>query len=69
MTPDQYRRALRRLELSIVGAGEVLNIKRRQSQRYAAGHAEVPGPLAGLLRFCVRHEVPAGEIRKLCHGA
>lgn len=36
MTPAQYRAALQRLGLSIVGAADLLGISRRTSQRYAA---------------------------------
>ena len=36
MTPAQYRAALARLGLSIVGASDLLGISRRTSQRYAA---------------------------------
>jgi len=65
MTAGQYRRALKALDLSIVGAGAVLGIRRRQSQRYAHGDAEVPQPLAKLLRLALREGFSADELRAL----
>lgn len=63
MTSTQYRRALDKLGLTIVGAAPVLGIKRRQSQRYAHNDAQVPVPLAKLLRVALRHRVTADELR------
>ena len=37
MTTDEYRAALDKLGLSIVGSAEHLGLSRRQSQRYANG--------------------------------
>ncbi len=51
MTKAQYRAALKKLDLSIVGAAPVLGISRRQSQRIAAGDSPVPEPLEKLLHF------------------
>jgi hypothetical protein len=58
MTMTQYRKALERLELSIVGAGPVLGITRRQSQRIAAGDCPVPKPIAKLLELLLKHGIP-----------
>jgi hypothetical protein len=41
-THRQYRRALKTLGWSIVGAAPKLGISRRHSQRVAAGQAKVP---------------------------
>lgn len=61
MTQKQYRDALAKLDLSIVGAGPVLGISRRHSQRIAAGDAEVPVTVAKLLDLMVRYNVKPEE--------
>lgn len=58
MTAAEYREALEFLGLSIVGAGPVLGVTGRQSQRYAAG-AEIPITVNRLLEMLiVRGYVP-----------
>lgn len=57
MTKTQYRSALKKLGLSIVGAAPVLGIGRRQSQRYAAGDP-VPETVAKLLACYLAHGLP-----------
>lgn len=42
MTHHQYRAALKKLGLSIVGAGFYFGLSRRQAQRIAAGDSPVP---------------------------
>lgn len=42
MTPDQYRAAIARLELSQVKASVYLGIDQRTSRRYASGDAAIP---------------------------
>lgn len=53
MTPQQYVAHLRRLGLTPYGAGPALGICRRQSIRYAMGHAPVPEVVAKLVRALV----------------
>lgn len=62
MTAKQYRAALAKLDLSIVGAAPYLGISRRNSQRIASGQTEVPKPVAKLLRIAVDHKIPAEEL-------
>ena len=62
MNKSQYRTALKKLGLSIVGAAPYLGISRRNSQRIAAGDCEVPKPVAKLLRVAVAHEIPVEEL-------
>jgi len=63
MTANQYRAALTKLELSIVGAAPYLGISRRQSQRIAAGESPVPEPLAKLLRLFIGHGIDPKEAK------
>lgn len=63
MTGRQWRNALKTLGLSIVGAAPVFGIKRRQSQRYAAGESDIPDPLAKLVRLALAHGLSADDIR------
>jgi len=63
MTAQQYRKALKALELSIVGAAPVIGINRRQSQRLAAGDAEVPPMLRKLLRIAIDEGYTAEDLR------
>lgn len=50
MTGNQYKAALKRLDISIVGAGRYFGLSRRHSQKLAAGEYEVPD----LVRVVVR---------------
>lgn len=49
MTKDQYRSAITRLGWSIVGAGPMLGVSRRQSEYYASGQTQVPEPIENLI--------------------
>jgi hypothetical protein len=55
MNAQQYRSALKRLDLSHQGAADHLGISRRQSIRYATGTSPIPEPVARLLRMLVEH--------------
>jgi hypothetical protein len=62
MSKQEYRRALKQLGLSIVGAGPVFGIHRRHSQRIAAGETPVPKPVAKLVRLMVKLGVKPEEV-------
>ena len=64
MTRTQYRAAIERLGLSIVGAAKVLGVSRRQAQRFASGESPVPEPVAKLLRLMIKHNVDPDEVSK-----
>ena len=51
MTKHQYRAALTKLDISIVGVGKYFGLSRRQSQRIAAGDAPVPKLMADMLHL------------------
>lgn len=54
MTPTQFRAAIAKLDLSQERAGLWLGLSARQGQRYANGEAEIPEPVAKLLRLVLR---------------
>jgi hypothetical protein len=63
MTTTEYRAALNKLGLSIVGSAEYVGISHRQSQRYANGVTPVAGPVAKLLRLAIRIELSADDLK------
>ena len=62
MTAKQYRAALEKLGLTIVGAAPVLGISRRQAQRVAAGDSPVPEPIQKLLALIIKHKVKPADV-------
>lgn len=62
MSPAQFRAAIDKLGLSQERAGLWLGLSARQGQRYATGDAEIPEPVAKLLRLVIRLKVPLNEV-------
>ena len=62
MTPDQYKRAIKKLGLSQVRAARFLGVSDRHGQRMATGHVEIPPSVAHLLKLMLRYEVSPGEL-------
>lgn len=56
MTKDEYREILRSLGLTQVGAARFLDVHPVTSRRWASGEADVPPPVAKLLRFMAAME-------------
>ena len=65
MTTEEYRAALDKLGLSIVGSAEYLGLSRRQSQRYANGTSPVADPVAKLLRLAIRTGLTANDLKAI----
>jgi hypothetical protein len=65
MTIEEYRAALDKLGLSIVGSAECLGLSRRQSQRYAHGTSPVADPVAKLLRLAIRTGLSAIDLKAI----
>lgn len=63
MTPDQYRTAIAKLDLSQERAGRWLGLSPRQGRRYASGEAEIPEPVAKLLRLVLRLKLSPDEVK------
>ena len=63
MTTKEYRAALNKLGLSIVGSAEHLGLSSRQSQRYANGTSPVADPVAKLLRLAIRIGLSANDLK------
>lgn len=53
MTPDEYRDAIARLDLSQVAAARLLGVDERTSRRWATGEREVPPPAVRFLRYLI----------------
>lgn len=62
MTPTQFRAAIEKLGLSQEKSGLWLGLSARQGQRYATGDAEIPEPVAKLLRLVIRLKIPIDEV-------
>jgi hypothetical protein len=65
MTAAEYRAALNKLGLSIVGSAEHLGLSHRQSQRYANGTSPVADPVAKLLRLAIRIGLSAKDLKAI----
>lgn len=63
MTPNQYKAAIRKLNLSQESAGHWLGIAPRTSQGYAMGEYPVPEPTAKLLRLMLKLGLKPEDIR------
>ena len=61
MTSQQYRAALDKLHLTIVGAAPLLGLSRRQSQRIAAG-SPVPKLVEKVLRLMVKGRITVEDL-------
>jgi hypothetical protein len=62
MTKKQYRAALAKIGLSIVGAGKYFGTNGRQSQRYAAGDAPIPHLVARNLELLVSGKITLQDL-------
>src|SRR5262245_37767297 len=65
MTAEEYRAALDKLGLSIVGSAEYLGLSRRQSQRYASGSTPSCDPVAPLLRRAILIGLTANDLKAI----
>jgi len=63
MTPDQYKKAIKKLGLSQERAGEFLGVSPRTSQGYALGEYPVPEAIAKLLRLMTRLDLTPEEVK------
>lgn len=65
MTANQYRVALDRLSLSQRGAAKLFGVGERTSRRWALGEADVPQPVAILLRLMLSGKITVADIERL----
>jgi hypothetical protein len=63
VTPAQFRSALKKLDVSQVKIAEALGIGQRTARRYAAGDAEIPEPVAIILRLLVAGKIKLEDLR------
>ena len=64
MTADEYREAIKALELSQVGAGRLLGVDGRTSRRWASGASDVPPPVERFLRYLIVANVAPDAVMK-----
>ena len=64
LSPKGYERALVELGLNQSSAARFLGISGRQSRRYVAGDANVPPPIALLLRALIAHGIRFGRAKR-----
>lgn len=70
MTPEQFRFALIRLDLSQVGAASLFAVDERTARRWASGERPVPVSVSIALRLMLKHgETPETVARYVKHYA
>lgn len=62
MTGDEFKRALKRVGLSVYASAPFLGMSLRQCQRIAAGEYEAPLAVAKLLTLMWRHKLQAKDL-------
>lgn len=65
MTPDEYRDAIERLELSQVAAAKLLGVDDRTSRRWASGERDVPAPAARFLQYLIATRKTGAQAMKV----
>lgn len=65
MSVEEYREALGKLGLTIMGAGPVLGVSDRNSQRYAAGRLPVSASIRKLLRLAIETKTSGEKLAGL----
>lgn len=65
MTSQQYRAALKKLDISQQGAARLFKLGFRTSRRYALNEAKVPESIAILLRLMLAGKISAADIEKV----
>lgn len=62
MTPEQYRKAIARLGMTIAGAGRFLGVNERTTRRWAS-EGPIPGAVGKLLRLMVRLKLNPDDVK------
>ena len=65
MTPNQFRAALDKLELSQLGAARLFGTGERTPRRWASGDAEIPEAAAILLRLMLAGKIAVADVEKV----
>jgi hypothetical protein len=63
LSPDEYRSALARLGLSVVGAGVFFGVNPRTSQRWASGEQDIPRAVQIALKLMLRYRVKPESLK------
>lgn len=62
MTPNQYRVAIKRLDLSQVGAARLVGADPRTGRRWALGERPIPDCVAILLKLLLAGKITVADI-------
>lgn len=65
MSPDEYRDALARLDLTQVAAARLLGVDERTSRRWATGERDVPPPAVRFLRYLIATRKTGAQAMKV----
>lgn len=64
MTANQFRAAIKRLDLSQVGAARLVGADPRTARRWALGEREIPECVAILLRLLIAGKITVGDVEQ-----
>jgi DNA-binding transcriptional regulator YiaG len=65
MTPEELDFLLRRLKLSQLGAGRLIDVDGRTIRRWLSGERKIPAPIALLWRIIDRWKLTPAQLDKL----
>lgn len=65
MDANQYRKALEKLELTQIAAGELFKVGARTSRRWALGEARIPSSVSMLLQLMVKRRLKVEDVSAL----
>jgi hypothetical protein len=65
MSPEEYGRALDRLEFSNRGFSFFIGVNERTGRAWLAGDSPIPGSVAAFLRLCVKLKLTSAKLREL----
>jgi hypothetical protein len=63
VTPEQYRAAIAKLDLSQVAAARQFKVAARTSRRWALGEARIPESVAMQLRTMIKHKIKPEDVK------
>jgi hypothetical protein len=63
MTANQYRAALDKLGIPVIGVVDLFGVSKRQAQRFASGEAPVPKLVAVVVKLLVNGKIGMEDLR------
>lgn len=65
MTPEDFRKTIKALDLSQVGAARLFGVDPRTSRRWALGEQPIPRAVALCLRLMLKHAASVDDAESL----